>query len=92
MAAAYVISYDLRKARSYDTLIKQLRDWGCVSPLESLWFGYLNGPAAAIRDGLMKHIDADDGLVVIEVKPTSDWAIFKANESFADWLRKYVGP
>lgn len=46
----YVISYDLRKARNYEPLLKQLRNWGCARLLESMWLGELRGPAETICD------------------------------------------
>jgi hypothetical protein len=90
---AYMISYDLRKNRDYDGLLKQLREWGCISPLKSFWLGNLKGPSSAIRDILMKQIDIDDGLIVCEIKPTTDWATFHLNNNQAagDWIRKHIG-
>ncbi len=91
---AYLISYDLRKSRNYDDLLKQLRSWGCISPLKSLWLGQLRGNAATIRDILRNLIDADDGLLVCEIKPTSDWGSFKLddNQACTDWIRANIGP
>ena len=37
----YVISYDLRKQRNYDSLLKTLRDAGAVRMLASLWLANL---------------------------------------------------
>ncbi len=91
---AYLISYDLRKVRNYETLVNQLREWSCISPLESLWLGQLKGNAATIRDILMSHIDSDDGLLVMEIKPTSDWGVFKLNNHIqsVNWIRANIGP
>ena len=89
---AYMISYDLRKIRNYDGLIKLLRGWKCISPLKSLWFGTLNGPTAAIRDLLRTQMDGDDGLVVVELKPGSDWATYSPNENGAEWLKANITP
>lgn len=89
---AYMISYDLRKVRNYDSLIKALRNMKCISPLKSLWFGNLKGPASEIRMILLKEMDADDGLVVVEMKSGSDWAVARANEDAGAWLQKNVAP
>lgn len=89
---AYIITYDLRKARNYDALIKQLRDWNCISPLKSVWLGSLRGPTTAIRDILKKHIDGDDGLMIIELKQGSDWATVRVNENASSWLKANVAP
>lgn len=90
MAAPYVISYDLRKVRNYDSLLKTLREWGCISPLESVWLGYLNGPATTIRDVLGAHMDADDGLMVVQLQPGSQWATRGVKENATEWFRRHV--
>ncbi|QDC00348.1 hypothetical protein FGU64_07930 [Mesorhizobium sp. 8] len=89
---AYVISYDLRKARNYDGLLKLLRSWNCVSPLESLWVGNLKGDCGAIRDLVQQQIDADDGLLVIELKSPGDWAFHKPNNEALSraWLKANI--
>lgn len=89
---AYVISYDLRKARNYDALLKTLRDWNCVCPLESLWLGNLKGDCGTIRDLLRPMMDSDDGLVVIELKSPGDWAFFKPKNLAAvtAWLKTNI--
>lgn len=84
------ISYDLRKVRNYEGLIRQLRAWNCISPLKSQWFGHFNGTASAVRDALRQHMDNDDGLLIVEVKPDSDWATFRVNENAATWLQTNV--
>lgn len=91
---AYMISYDLRRDRNYDALTQQLRTWNCVRPLRSLWFGNLTGSAETIRDLLRTLIDGDDGLLVIEIKPTSDWAGIRLEDSdrVEAWMRANVGP
>lgn len=90
---AYMISYDLRGARNYVPLINQLQAWGCIKPLESLWLGNLIGGAAAIRDQLRVHMDADDGLMVCEIKTTHDWATswLDNNDASLNWIRQNIG-
>ncbi|KAA0686020.1 hypothetical protein DTW90_34610 [Neorhizobium sp. P12A] len=90
MASVYLISYDLRKVRNYEPLIKTLRDWGCVRPLESVWVGYLKGGAATIRDLLVAHMDTDDGLIVVQVPAGSDWAFRQVKEDAGALFRQYV--
>lgn len=82
----YVISYDLRRQRNYDGLLKQLGDWNCKRILKSLWLAELNGPAAAVRDALVQHVDGDDGLFVIEVFTNSDWAFTRVEKPGAEWV------
>ncbi|SFB94127.1 hypothetical protein SAMN05428997_10372 [Bosea sp. CRIB-10] len=85
----YVISYDLRKARSYEPLLKQLRDWGCARLLESMWLGELRGPAETIRELLKPLVDGDDGIAVLELAKGSDWAYVRVQKAGADWLAKH---
>lgn len=89
---AYMISYDLRKVRNYGGLLKVLNDLGCIRPLKSLWFGQLRGNSVDLRNTLSPFIDGDDGLVIVEVKPTLDWAFLKVDDSrSADWFKNNLG-
>lgn len=88
----YVISYDLRKQRNYDSLLKTLRDAGAVRMLASLWLANLTGDAAQVRDVLRLHMDADDGLGLIELKAGSDWATYKVQPGAKEWLQRNVKP
>ncbi len=88
--AYFVISYDLRKQRDYTGLLKQLRDWHCARPLQSVWFGNLTGSASAIRDVLRAHIDGDDGLMIVELKQGSDWATFGTLPGGTEWLQASI--
>lgn len=88
---AYMISYDLRKVRNYDALIKELRSWGCIRPLKSFWLGELKGNSNTIVSLLRQHMDSDDGIVVCEIKPTNDWTYYGVDEEAAAWFKKHVG-
>ncbi|WP_421591107.1 hypothetical protein [Shinella sp. M27] len=88
---AYMISYDLRKVKNYDALIKELRGWGCIRPLKSFWLGNLKGNSNDIVTLLRKHMDGDDGIVVCEIKPTNDWTFANPEEHPAAWFKKFVG-
>lgn len=86
----FLITYDLRKQREYSKLIKQLRDWNAISPLESVWFATLKGPASTIRDILKSLTDSDDGILLVELKVGADWATYNVNEKAGDWLKTNV--
>jgi hypothetical protein len=74
--ALYFLDYDLRKVRNYDTLYAALKDFAAVRVLESSWcFNRFNATTSGIRDYFRAHIDADDGLSVVEV---SDWSTWNA--------------
>jgi hypothetical protein len=92
---AYLISYDLRKVRKYDALLKQLRDWSCHKLHESTWLGVLKGPAPTIRTLLRRHIDGDDRLAVLELRPGADWALTAVDQQdrrSGAWLSANVTP
>lgn len=73
--ALFFLDYDLRKARNYQELYDQLKDFDAVHVLESTWcFNRFNTSASGLRDYFMQFIDADDGLAVTEV---TDWATYR---------------
>lgn len=74
----YLISYDLRKVRNYQRLYDVLIKWKAAKLLESLWLAKPTGPAPTICGLLRTTVDSDDGLVVIELQASSDWATIKA--------------
>lgn len=72
--ALYFLDYDLRKNRNYDKLTDELKSFGAVRILESLWcFKRLNTSAGGLKDHFKKFIDNDDALCVSEV---ADWATY----------------
>lgn len=89
---AYLISYDLRKDRNYDALIGALRKSGAISPLRSVWLGNFSGSAGEVERLLRIHMDSDDGLMVVELKPGSNWAFSLVNEDAGPWLQRCVTP
>lgn len=88
--ALFVVTYDLHNSRTYGPVIHALHDWKAVRLLESVWLVDRAGSAAAIRDALKPHIDHDDSIAVIELKPGSDWATLRTKEGAADWLRQHL--
>ena len=69
--ALFFLSYDLRKARNYQTLYNELSSFKAVRILESSWcFNRINTNAASLRDYFKGFIDSDDGLIISEV---NDW-------------------
>ncbi len=76
--ALYLISYDLRKMRKYEPLYRLLNGWKAKRLLESLWLAELPGGAEAIRDIVMKTVDSDDGIAVIQLNGRFDWATAQA--------------
>ena len=91
--ALYVVSYDLRHVKTYEDLIARLQECGFVNPLNSLWLGSSPANALAVRNDFRTFMDNDDGLVVIEIKPGSDWAIDQPDNfaATAYWLKSNLG-
>lgn len=75
--ALYILTYDLRKVRNYQTLWDELENFNAVRILESDWcFRRINTTAVGLRDYFKNFIDADDGLFVAEMSET-EWASWK---------------
>jgi hypothetical protein len=73
--ALYLLHYDLRKQRNYQTLYDELEKFKAVHVLESSWcFNRINTDCSGLRDYFRKFIDGDDGLCVTEV---NNWATYK---------------
>ena len=87
---AYMICYD--NQHDGDAVGEQLREWKCVRPFGSLWFGNLNSDALTIREILRALIGDGEGLFICEVKPSSDWAGLKMHYTVSDWVRANIGP
>lgn len=45
---------------------------------DSVWLATLRGPASAVRDLVQKTLQHNDNVVVIELKPGTDWATSRA--------------
>ncbi|OYW51155.1 MAG: hypothetical protein B7Y36_18940 [Novosphingobium sp. 28-62-57] len=84
----WTVSYDLRSpGRNYEALYKALRSVPFAHILESVWLIEAVGPASRIRDELSKTLDANDGLIVVEIPPNADWAVRSINAASAEWLK-----
>ena len=88
--AYYIISYDLHNQRAYQPVWRQLESWGATRLLESLWVLTSSASAASLRDGLLKVIDNDDSVAVLELKPGSLWATHRAKPDGITWLQQNI--
>lgn len=85
----FVVSYDLRKRKDYQTLWDEMARLGGHKPLLSVYLLNVNTPSAAtLRDHLSKFIDGDDQLLVIEFSKAP--AHQKANQGTNAWIEKNV--
>jgi hypothetical protein len=83
---AFMISYDLRKAKDYPTLTENLEKIGAIRVLASVWLLKSEWRAEPIRDWLMKFTDSDDGILVTQIGP--DWGSIRlaSNAAAVAWL------
>jgi hypothetical protein len=88
--ALYLITYDLRKRRDYPPLYEALARLKATRLLQSVWLADLVGPASVVRDLLTPYLDADDGIAVIELKSTAQWATLRVNPSGLRWLQTKI--
>lgn len=87
--AVYMIGYDLIKPdKDYTNIINAIQAygnwWHC---LDSTWFVVSDMTAVAIRDDLIKHIDANDRLLVATMGNGAAWT-GSFNKNCTDWLMK----
>lgn len=70
----FVVSYDLRYKRDYDSICNRLNDLGAIRVLESLWTLKLDDEYTCedIRDDLRRYMDNDDGIYVAHIS-SSAW-------------------
>lgn len=87
--AVHWVNYDLNKAgQDYDSLIKYLKShqsW--AKPLKSSFFVKTDLSASQLRDGIKKHIDETDDVVVVRVNG-SGWATSGLSAKLNEWLRE----
>ncbi|MCF3934337.1 hypothetical protein L1787_13050 [Acuticoccus sp. M5D2P5] len=85
--ASFLITHDLRKQRNYTDLYHCLGQWNAVMLLESVYLAELSGSASGVRDTIRRHIDADDGLAVIQLVHPFDWGTWGVEPAAAAWLK-----
>lgn len=81
----YIISYDLRKTRDYESLysaIKSYSKWARIT--ESTWAVVTSKSAVEIRDHLASVMDGDDRLFVVKSGVEAAWRNSRCKNS---WLQ-----
>ena len=70
----YVVSYDLRKSRDYESLYEAIKSYGSwAHVLESTWAIVTDKTHVEVRDHLLEHIDDDDGIFVVKSGGAGAW-------------------
>ncbi len=83
-----LIGYDLNKAgQNYDNLITAIKDHATWwHHLDSTWIVKTSKSTVAMRDHLMKYIDSNDELLVVDITgDVASWYGFDTKGS--QWLR-----
>lgn len=81
----YIISYDLRYSRDYESLINAIKAYGYWGKInESLWAVVTNQNATQIRNNLLNYIDNDDRLFVLKSGAEGAWTNAIADNK---WLK-----
>ena len=82
----YIISYDLRNRRNYDSLYEAIRSYGTWAKItESTWAIVTAQSAVQIRTFLLGHMDGDDRLFVIKSGYEAAWIRTICEDS---WLKE----
>lgn len=65
----FIVNYDLRNDRNYNTLYERLQNLGGIRVLESMWTLRLQDTAKCtdLRNYLLNYMDNDDGVFVAEL-------------------------
>jgi len=86
--AVHWINYDLNKTgQDYTKLIDYLKShqsW--AKPLKSSFFVKTSLTAGQLRDGVQRHIDTNDDVVVVTVTGQS-WATYGIPSDVTEWMK-----
>lgn len=86
--ACYIVNYDLRKVKDYDSLIIAIKAYGIYAKiLKSCWAIITSSTAEAVRDNLIRYMDSDDGIFVVKSGGEAAWRLVECS---TDWLKKSI--
>lgn len=85
----YIVAYDLRTpGRNYQELyaaLKSFESWGKIT--ESVWAVISQNESAEIRDFLLKFMDANDRLLVVNTGDNAAWHNTLAKN---EWVKENI--
>jgi len=85
MNNCYIINYDLRNQRDYESLYKAIKSYGTYAKvLESCWAVVSSKTVSQVRDHLAQFIDSDDGLFVVKTCGMGAWRNVNCTDK---WLK-----
>lgn len=83
----YLVTYDLRKQRNYAAIHEAIKTYGTYAQvLESVWVIVTHQNATQINEYLYKHMDADDGLLVLKL--AKEGACEGISQPVIEWLNR----
>lgn len=85
----FLVSYDAHKVRDYSRFYKAAKELDGVPLLDSMWAFELTDDVSTVRDWAHGLFDADDSIVVIQLKPRVTWATWAAKKA-AEWLQGHI--
>ncbi len=88
--AIFIVSYDLHNHRDYDSIHEAMGEVGAVKLLESVWGVELNNTPSEVREWMQSHLDEDDSILVVQIKPRPSWATRKIKSPANDWLKQNI--
>ncbi len=81
----YILSYDLRNLRNYESLYEAIKSYGIWAKItESTWAVVTNQNSIQIRNFLLSHMDNDDRLFIIKSGKEAAWIHSICEDS---WLK-----
>lgn len=84
----YIIVYDLRNQRDYESLYKAIKSYGTWAHiLESTWAIVTAQTAVQVRDYLSQYLDSDDGLFVVKSGTEAAWRKVNCKH---EWLKEHL--
>lgn len=89
--ATFIVSYDAHKVRDYSRFYKAAAQHNGVALLDSMWAFEFDSTAAQVRDWAHSLFDADDSIVVLQLKPTLNWSTYQAPIA-AEWCSRNIAP
>lgn len=85
--ASFLITYDTHNGRNYQSFYDGMANKNGVRIAESVWGIELNNTVSEVRDWVKDLLDADDTIVVVQLKPKLSWGTRHATKEANEWLK-----
>lgn len=83
--ACYIVTYDLRNNRDYDSLIEAIKEYGTWAKImRSTWAVVTSQTSTEVRDNLKSHMDSDDRIFVAKSSGVAAWSNVECSD---EWLK-----